>query len=107
MTTHGLSMIGAGIEPGDYVILRRTRRAYNGDIVAALMDGRDSTLRRHCEVDGEAFLWAENEEWDIDRRCIELGGNDSIQGGGTVRVVKRIQREQLDAERVKSWKTKK
>ena len=99
MTTHGLSMIDAGIEPGDYVILRRTRRAYNGDIVAALMEGRDSTLKRYCEVDSETFLWAENREWSIDRRYIGFGGNDSIQGVA-VSVVKRLKREQLDAETV-------
>ena len=54
-------------------------------------------MKRYCEVDGEAFLWAENGEWDDNRRYMEFGGNDSIQGVA-VSVVKRLQREQLDAE---------
>ena len=99
LTTHGASMIDAGIEAGDYVILRRRARACNGDIVAALMDGRDSTLKRYYEMDGETFLWAENKGWTTERRYIGFGGNDTIQGVA-VSVVKRLRREQLDAETV-------
>lgn len=99
LTTHGPSMLDAGIEPGDYVILRRETSAHNGDIVAALIHGRDSTLKRYCEVDGEVFLWAENGEWSIERRYIPFSIDDSIQGVA-VSVVKKIQRERLDAETV-------
>jgi repressor LexA len=42
----GDSMINAGILEGDVVILRRTESAENGDIVVALVDGEEATLKR-------------------------------------------------------------
>lgn len=42
----GDSMIGAGIEDGDLVVIRRCREAREGDIVAALV-GNESTLKRY------------------------------------------------------------
>jgi repressor LexA len=42
----GDSMINAGILEGDVVILKRTDSADNGDIVVALVDGEEATLKR-------------------------------------------------------------
>mgnify|MGYP002622644539 CR=1 FL=1 len=42
----GDSMIDAGIEAGDYVVIRSQDSAETGDIVAALIDGTESTLKR-------------------------------------------------------------
>jgi repressor LexA len=42
----GDSMINAGILEGDVVILKRTDAAENGDIVVALVDGEEATLKR-------------------------------------------------------------
>jgi repressor LexA len=42
----GDSMINAGILDGDIVILKRTNAADNGDIVVALVDGEEATLKR-------------------------------------------------------------
>jgi len=81
----------------DYI--ETTMRLWEKDIVAALIHGRDSTLKRYCEVDGEVFLWAENGEWSIERRYIPFSIDDSIQGVA-VSIVKKIQRERLDAETV-------
>jgi repressor LexA len=39
-------MIEAGIQDGDTVIIRRTENAENGDIVVALVDEADVTLKR-------------------------------------------------------------
>lgn len=49
----GDSMIEENIEPGDYVICRRTNVADNGDLVVALLDDGEATLKRfykesHC-----------------------------------------------------------
>ena len=49
----GDSMIEENIEPGDYVICRRTNVADNGDLVVALVDDGEATLKRlyrekHC-----------------------------------------------------------
>jgi repressor LexA len=42
----GDSMINAGILEGDIVILRRGQDAASGDIVVALVDGEEATLKR-------------------------------------------------------------
>jgi repressor LexA len=42
----GESMIGAGILEGDVVILRRGEDAQNGDIVVALIENEEATLKR-------------------------------------------------------------
>lgn len=43
----GDSMIEDNIEPGDYVICRRTNVADNGDLVVALVDEDEATLKRY------------------------------------------------------------
>jgi repressor LexA len=42
----GQSMIEDHIADGDYVVVRRTKTCRDGDIVAALVDGSDATLKR-------------------------------------------------------------
>ncbi len=42
----GDSMIEAGIFDGDVVLIRRTDTAENGDIVVALVEGQEATLKR-------------------------------------------------------------
>lgn len=42
----GDSMIGAGILDGDVVIIRRSENAESGDIVVALIDNEEATLKR-------------------------------------------------------------
>ncbi len=46
LEVRGDSMIDAGILEGDIVILRRTDDAQNGDIVVALIDDEEATLKR-------------------------------------------------------------
>jgi len=42
----GESMIDAGINDGDIVVIREQNTADNGDIVVALVDGQEATLKR-------------------------------------------------------------
>jgi len=42
----GQSMQDEAILDGDYVLVEKTRTAHNGDIVVALVDGADATLKR-------------------------------------------------------------
>ncbi|HHL21361.1 MAG TPA: transcriptional repressor LexA [Aliiroseovarius sp.] len=42
----GDSMIGAGINDGDIVVIRETGHAQNGDIVVAQVEGYEATLKR-------------------------------------------------------------
>ncbi len=46
LEVRGDSMTGVGILEGDIVILRRGQAAENGDIVVALVDGEEATLKR-------------------------------------------------------------
>lgn len=45
LTANGDSMIGAGIENGDLVVVRKTTEAQEGDIIVALVDD-ETTLKR-------------------------------------------------------------
>jgi repressor LexA len=59
----GDSMIGAGIFDGDIVIVRSTRRAEDGDIVAVLLPGPaedEATVKRLRRRDGRVMLVPEN-----------------------------------------------
>ncbi len=46
LTIEGDSMIEAGIMDGDTVIIKRTETANNGDIVVALVDNTEATLKK-------------------------------------------------------------
>ena len=45
----GASMIEAGIEPGDYVVVRKQSTAEDGDIVVALVDNETTLKRFYCD----------------------------------------------------------
>jgi repressor LexA len=57
----GNSMIEAGILDGDTVIVKHQQTANNGDIVVALIDGLEATLKRLKKLpDGMILLMPEN-----------------------------------------------
>lgn len=59
----GDSMIEAGIQDGDTVIVEHRVRADDGEIVVALIDGEEATLKRlKTRQDGSVMLIAENPE---------------------------------------------
>jgi repressor LexA len=58
LKVRGDSMTGAGILPGDIVVLE-FKEAKSGDIVAALIDG-ETTLKRYVVQRGKPYLKAEN-----------------------------------------------
>lgn len=61
----GESMVDAGVHPGDYVIIRRQQTCDDGDIVVALLDGKnnlkllvqdnDQCILRSCNQDKPAY----------------------------------------------------
>lgn len=63
LTVQGDSMIGAGIQDRDVVIIRRCEDAENGAIVVALVDGQEATLKRLKREKGQIVLEAENEAY--------------------------------------------
>jgi repressor LexA len=58
----GDSMIGAGIQDSDRVILKLQTTAENGEIVCAVING-EATLKRFYKKDGVVTLKAENEKY--------------------------------------------
>jgi repressor LexA len=52
LEVRGESMQDEAILSGDYVLVEKTKTAHNGDIVVALVDGSDATLKRFFR-DGE------------------------------------------------------
>ena len=56
----GDSMIDAGILNGDYVIVRQTNTASNGDIVVAMTIDNEATVKRFFKEDGYFRLQPEN-----------------------------------------------
>ncbi len=71
----GDSMTGAGIEDGDTLVISRCNTASSGDIVVALVDGHENTLKRYYNEDGVVRLVAENDRYaDIFPYTLELQG---------------------------------
>lgn len=56
----GDSMIEAGIHAGDLVAVRKQPEARDGEIVAALIDGEEATVKRLRRRDGKVILESEN-----------------------------------------------
>jgi repressor LexA len=60
----GDSMINAGILDGDFVVIRRTDSASSGDIVVALVDGEEATLKRLRKKGASIALEAANPAYE-------------------------------------------
>jgi len=60
LRVRGDSMIEDQIAEGDYVIVRKTSRAKDGDIVVALVDDDDATLKRFFREDDRIRLQPAN-----------------------------------------------
>ncbi len=86
VTAKGDSMIEAGIEEGDLVVVKKTKEARKGDIIVALLNG-ENTLKRLKLSSGRYFLHPENS----DMEDIPIGEEDEfyIQGVAT-HIIKQI-----------------
>ena len=63
LEVHGDSMIDAGIHDGDIVIIKRCNTAENGDIVVALVDREEATLKRLRKKGSTVALEAANPQF--------------------------------------------
>jgi repressor LexA len=74
----GESMIDDHIMNGDYVLVERTPQAQDGEIVVALVDGRDATLKRlYHQPDGRIRLQPANAAMQpivVDAAAVEIQG---------------------------------
>ena len=64
LTVDGDSMIKAGINNGDTVIIRRADTANNGTIVVALIDDNEVTLKRFRRSGNKVILEPENDAYE-------------------------------------------
>ena len=64
LQVEGDSMIEAGIHDGDYVIVERGDTAHNGDIVVALVDNYEVTLKRLRKRSGTVALEPANARYE-------------------------------------------
>jgi repressor LexA len=60
----GDSMMNAGILDGDLVAVRSQKDARDGEIVAALIDGEEATVKRLRRRDGKVILESENPDFE-------------------------------------------
>ena len=67
LTIEGDSMVEAGIMNGDTVIIKRTNVAHNGDIVVALVDDCEATLKQIKQDGPEVLLIPKNEAYETRR----------------------------------------
>lgn len=64
LKVHGTSMINAGILNGDNVIVRQQDTANNGEIVVAMTDDNEATVKRFYKENGHYRLQPENDTMD-------------------------------------------
>ncbi len=79
LTIQGDSMIEAGILDGDTVIIRKTSTAQNGDIVVALIDDQEATLKRLRKNKDAVALEAANPAYET-----RVFGPDRVKVQGTL-----------------------
>lgn len=84
LTVTGDSMIGAGIDKGDTVIVNRQQSASNGDIVVAIID-EEATMKKFMRMGDSILLISENDKYEP----IQMKKEDVIINGKVIGVLKR------------------
>ncbi len=83
LKVRGESMLGAGILPGDLVVVHQQSGARNGDIVVALFEDEATVKTFHRERDGQVWQLPENEAYQ------PIDGEGCALLGRVVAVVRR------------------
>jgi len=84
LRVRGESMIDDGIHDGDYVVVRRQETAENGEIIAALVDGGEATVKRIYREEGRIRLQPANES------MAPIYADDVVVLGRIVGVFRRV-----------------
>jgi repressor LexA len=82
LRVRGDSMIGAAICDGDIVVVKQQREAYNGDIVAAMIDD-EATVKVYRRRSGHVFLEPCNAAYE------DIDGDHAVILGKVVTVLRR------------------
>ena len=64
LKVRGDSMVDAGILDGDIAVVMQTPTADNGDIVVALVEGEDATVKEFYKEDGHFRLQPRNDKYE-------------------------------------------
>ena len=81
LRVNGDSMIGAGINTGDLVLIRQQHCAENGQIVAARVNGDEATLKRYRKQGSSVLLMPENPAYEpriVSAKDFETGDAEII-----------------------------
>lgn len=89
LEAHGDSMINAGIDNGDLVLIKRQSFAQSGQIVAFLFDSDQTTLKRYFPHSNHISLHPENKQMKDIIISEDECSNLVIQGIATM-VIKRL-----------------
>ena len=82
----GDSMLGAGIDDGDLLVIDKSLSPENGKIAVCFIDG-DFTVKRIVKEKGKLYLKAENKKY----KSIELSGESELIIWGIVEyVIKKL-----------------
>tara|TARA_Y100000766_G_C18430496_1_gene376393 strand:- start:76 stop:507 length:432 start_codon:yes stop_codon:yes gene_type:complete len=82
----GDSMLGAGIDDGDLLVIDKSLSPENGKIAVCFIDG-DFTVKRIIKEKGKLYLKAENKKY----KSIELSGESELIVWGIVEyVIKKL-----------------
>ena len=90
LRARGESMIKAGIDDGDLVLIRKQETATQGKIVAFIYDNEQTTLKRYKQTDDAIYLCPENDSM----QPIVIKGEDRAKlriQGVAVGIIKRIE----------------
>jgi repressor LexA len=84
LKVQGESMIDAGIFDGDFVVVRRQQTANNGDMVAALINDDEATVKTFKKRDGQVWLMPHNPAFE------PIDGNHAVIMGIVVTVLRKV-----------------
>ena len=90
LQAEGRSMLNAGIDNGDYVIVRQQDTAENGQIVVALVDGNNATLKRFYPRPEDQIVELRPENDEFDPQIIDLKERSFAIQGIAIKVLKDI-----------------
>ena len=77
LRVRGDSMCEAGILDGDYVVIEQRETARDGEIVVALVQGEEVSLKRILQRPGRTLLYPENsamEALELDPDAVQIQG---------------------------------
>lgn len=83
LRVRGDSMIDAAICDGDMVVVRQTHEAYNGQIVAAMID-EEATVKVYQRRNGHVYLEPRNDAYDV------IDGDNAVILGIVVSVLRSV-----------------